>query len=507
MAFNSVFFILVFLPVALIGYHVLAASPLHRLRLPFLILMGLGFYARSQVYYVPLLLGSVLFNYLLGVGIARTADRPATQRLIVATGVIVDAGLLLYLKYFAAIFNSIAAPETPLHIIAPLAISFFTFQQIGFLVDVARGRTQPGGFISYLGFVSFFPQLLAGPISLHQEVAPQLAGRPARGRVLENILVGLVIFSLGLFKKTVIADTAALIADPIFDGAAAGSAPHLLAAWGAAATYTLQIYFDFSGYSDMAIGVARMFGILLPLNFFSPFRSRSIAELWQRWHMTLGRFVRVYIFQPLAIPLTRFAAARDLGRWPGHAVTTLVPTFLSMLVIGTWHGPNWTFVLFGAMHGSFMVINESYNFATRKKRRKKPDTKAMLILYNVLTVLAFTLAEVPFRSADVPAAMRIFAGMIGLGGSAPALTATMGWSMAAMILIGGLIAWTLPNTEQIMTRVRPALDWDKWGKVDPARVTIAFRFSPVWYAYAAVALFFGIAFIQRGSQAFIYFNF
>lgn len=514
MTFNSISFLFIFLPLALLGYHLSARFLPNAFRLLFLIAAGLAFYGRSSITYVPLLLGSALFNYLLAIGITRTRDRPGLKNALVWVGVAADIGLLLYFKYFGAIFNSVTEVfgrgGDPLRIVTPLAISFYTFQQVAFLLDVARGRTVVGGPIRYLAFVSFFPQLLAGPISLHQEIDPQLAVKPPRGRAFENILIGLVIFSLGLFKKTVIADTAALWADPIFDHAAGGAHPGLFPAWAGAITYTLQIYFDFSGYSDMAIGVARMFGILLPLNFFSPFRSRSIAELWQRWHMTLGRWVRIYIFQPMAVPLTRFAVARDLGKWSGHAVDTLIPLFISMLVIGTWHGPNWTYVLFGAMHGTFQIINEVYNFKTRKARRKKPDSSRMLAFYTFLTVLAFTLAEVPFRSPDVPTAMRIFGGMAGFYGSgltgASWLT-TDGAANIFIIVLLFLIIYLLPNTEQMMLRFRPALEWDKWQKVDPAAIALQFRFSPAWIGYAALTLFLGMAFISRGTQKFIYFNF
>jgi D-alanyl-lipoteichoic acid acyltransferase DltB (MBOAT superfamily) len=247
-------------------------------------------------------------------------------------------------------------------------------------------------------------------------VAPQLAVRPDRQRIAQNLLIGLVIFSFGLFKKTVFADTAALWADPVFNAAQSGGHPGFFLSWGGAFTYTLQIYFDFSGYSDMAIGVARMLGIVLPLNFYSPLRSTSISELWRRWHMTLSRFVRMYIFQPLIIPLTRTVADRGYGRWKAFSVSMLLPTFLSMLIIGTWHGPNWTYVTFGLMHGAFMCINEVYNAITRKRRRGKQETRTTLFVYGLLTLLAFVSAEVPFRAESMGAAWQIFAGMVGLHG-------------------------------------------------------------------------------------------
>ena len=198
---------------------------------------------------------------------------------------------------------------------APLAISFYTFQQISFLVDVARGKVELEGLVRYMSFVAFFPTLLAGPITLYSEMGPQLGIRPQRKGVAQNLLIGLIIFSLGLFKKTVLADTIGLWVDPIFAACTKAAHRDFFLGWGTAFAYTLQIYFDFSGYCDMAIGVARMLGIVLPLNFFSPLRSTSISDLWRRWHMTLGRFVRIYIHQPLSIPLARFAAEKGYGKW------------------------------------------------------------------------------------------------------------------------------------------------------------------------------------------------
>ena len=513
MAFNSVTFLLVFLPLALLAYYGAAATRFHALRLWVLIGLGLAFYGRNQAQYLPLFAASMLANFSVAVILHRLPVAALRRRWLLMVGVCANIGLLLYFKYFTSLLDFglavMGRPESSLGLIVPLAISFFTFQQVAFLVDVARQRTEPGPLVRYLAFVSFFPQLLAGPISLHQEVAPQLAARPTAGQLGGHLLAGLVMFSIGLFKKTVIADTAAQWADPVFAGAATGMAPGFFQAWLGAVTYTLQIYFDFSGYSDMALGVARMFGIVLPLNFFSPFRARSMAELWQRWHMTLGRWVRVYIFQPLAVPLARLAAERNLSRHGAHALATLIPTFVAMLVIGTWHGPNWTFVLFGMMHGTFMCINEIYNFRTRKRRKAQPDSPATLRLYTGLTVLAFVLAEVPFRSVDVPSALRIFAGMVGLHGSG--MHAGV-WSAAtfanlALILVCGWIIYRLPNTAQFLSNAVPALEWAKWREID--RPALEWQFQPrlLWSLVIGGMLFLGFAFLSRGTPTFIYFDF
>jgi alginate O-acetyltransferase complex protein AlgI len=517
LSFNSIIFVLLFLPAAVLGYYALALTPLHRLRLPFLILISLIFYGRAQMSYIPLLLGSIVANYLIAVMIARNMANERATRFWLTLGVFANAGALISFKYLSAVVGSIVGAlghANPLaNLVAPLAISFYTFQQISFLVDVARAKVKLEGIVRYLSFVAFFPTLLAGPITLYSEMGPQLGIRPQRKGVAQNLLIGLIIFSLGLFKKTVFADTIGLWVDPIFAAVHKGSSPGFFLGWGTAFAYTLQIYFDFSGYCDMAIGVARMLGIVLPLNFFSPLRSTSISDVWRRWHMTLGRFVRVYIHLPLSIPLARLAAEKGYSKWTALTVSMFLPTFLSMLIIGTWHGPSWTYVVFGAMHGTFMVTNELYNALTRKKRHKTKATRGAIFCYGLLTLLAFVTAEVPFRSETVGDAVRIFAGMAGLHG----LGFTQNWSafsapngsgmMLLMVTFGLLVVYLLPNTEQIMENVHPALEWEKWRMVDPARLRFTFRFTPAGIALAGLALFLGFAFISRGSANFIYFKF
>jgi alginate O-acetyltransferase complex protein AlgI len=256
-----------------------------------------------------------------------------------------------------------------------------------------------------------------------------------------------------------------------------------------------------------------MLGIVLPLNFFSPFRSTSISELWRRWHMTLSRFVRVYIYQPISIPLARFASQNDYGKWTTMAVSVFLPAFLSMLIIGAWHGPNWTYLVFGAMQGAFIVTDEIHSAMARKRRRKKPDTRVAVFCYGLLTFLAFASSSVPFRSETMRDALRIFAGMAGLHG----LGLTHSWSvfvapngggvMLLILIFGLLIVYLLPNTEQIMDRVHPALEWEKWRIVDPARLRFTFSFTATQISLASLALFLGFAFISRGSTKFIYFKF
>jgi alginate O-acetyltransferase complex protein AlgI len=515
MSFNSVLFIFGFLPATVIGYYSIALSRLHWFRLPFLILATATFYARGSSQFLILLVASVAANYAVGTLIA--GSKGFLERFWLWIGVAGNLAVLLWFKYaifVASNLNMIFDSDFKVEQVAlPLGISFYTFQQIAFLVDTSRRQFEKPGLINYFAFVLFFPQLLAGPISLAREIVPQMKIRPIWSSVPANILIGLTIFGLGMFKKTVVADTAALWATPIFQGAAAGASPAALVAWGGALAYTLQIYFDFSGYSDMAIGIARMFGILLPLNFHSPLRSKSIIDLWRRWHITLGRFVQTYFFQPIAVPLARFCSDRGLGDGVSVAVSILLPTFLALVIIGAWHGGNWTFVLFGAMHGSFMVINEAWNYLTKKRRKGHIIPHWRKVLAGALTLLAFVIAAVPFRSADVTTAMRVWTGMAGfnLGPDAwnewPVLTPLGAWGLYPLIGLGFLCVYFLPNTQQIMARITPALEWSKWRKVDPAIFGFEWRPTVSWSIAGGAVLMIGIIFVARGSTQFVYFAF
>jgi alginate O-acetyltransferase complex protein AlgI len=516
MSFNSELFIFGFLPAVVLGYYALALTCLHVMRLPFLILATLVFYARSSAQFLPLLMGSVAANYICGVLIQKL-PRPWNKSAL-WIGVSANVAALLWFKYADFLVDSISSAlglDVALGRIAlPLAISFYTFQQIAHLVDLARGRVEAPRAIDYFAFILFFPQLLAGPISLSREMMPQLHERPMARAALGNILIGLIIFGIGLFKKTVIADSFALWTGPMFDEAAKGATPSFLAAWGGVFAYTNQVYFDFSGYSDMAIGAARMFGILLPLNFHSPLRASSILELWRRWHITLGRFVQSYIYQPIAVPLTRLAAKLNAGKGGTLALATLVPTFVSMVIIGSWHGANWTFVVFGAMHGFFMVVNEVWNFVMKARRKKMAAAKpARTLPWGVpLTFLCFALTIVPFRSADLATSGRIFSAMFGFEGPQPwqawpVLKPIGAWGLFPLVVLGIAVMWLMPNTQQILGRVTPALEWARWRKIAPSPIRFEWRPSALPTLLAGIVLLLGIVFIARGSTQFIYFGF
>lgn len=517
MLFNSIVFIFAFLPITLAGYWALAATGRHRPRLMWLAATSLFFYGFWAPRYVLLLLFAMAVNYGLAWALQRGNDGHGSRRPILVLGVGFNLALLFYFKYFNFFIdnlNALTGSEVVVgRIILPLAISFFTFQKIALLFDLYRRKVTLGPVTDFVTFVLFFPQLIAGPIVHYSELAPQLAEKPRVSEATRHILFGLVIFAIGLFKKTVIADSAALYATPLFDAARDGGSIGMVGAWVAASCYTLQIYFDFSGYSDMAIGLARMFGVLLPLNFHSPLRARNMAEVWRRWHMTLSRFVQSYIFQPISTPLARFAAEHFPGRIPFLLVSTLLPTFLSMVIIGAWHGAAWNFFIFGAMHGVFIGTYELWNALTKKRRRKKPQGRLGIVSAHLITVLCFVLAQVPFRAADTHVTGRMLGAMLGLDGG---VGATLDWialvpfgapGAIAMLVIGWLIVAVMPNTQQFMALTTPALEWAKWRKIDPPMVPLTWRPTIGWCVVTGLVLFFGVAFIMRGTTEFIYFNF
>ncbi|GAA5481737.1 MBOAT family O-acyltransferase [Haloferula sargassicola] len=448
MLFNSYTYLLLFLPVAAVAFHLMIGP----WRLPrraafgWLVVMSLIYYGYWNPAYLPLITASCLANYYFGRYLGRH-HAPRGKRML-AAGVAANLALLGYYKYtglFAATLRGIGGwPEHIPSIVLPLGISFFTFQQIAYLVDAYRNETREYHFIDYLLFVTFFPQLIAGPIVHHGEMMPQFTRQRPLSRWNRDFPVGLVFLVVGLFKKVVIADNLAPIASALFGVAEHGDRSLTMAeAWTGAIAYALQIYFDFSGYSDMAIGSARFFGIRLPLNFDSPYQAASIIDFWRRWHMTLSRFLRDYLYIPLGG--NRLGPARRYGN-----------LMLTMLLGGLWHGANWTFVAWGGIHGLLLCLNHGW-FHFRKARglRALPGPVAI-----GLTFAATLVAWVFFRASDFSAASRLLASMFGAEGFGrwPDKALRVAPSNAPIKLIPVLLAcWFLPNTQQLMVRFRPAL--------------------------------------------------
>ncbi|PQO47860.1 MBOAT family O-acyltransferase [Blastopirellula marina] len=517
MLFNSLLFVFGFLPVVLIGFWILLRLSLRWVLIPYLVCISLLFYGVWNPAYILLLVGSVVVNYLIGLRIASEANRDRSTGLTLTLGVLVNLLLLGYYKYtgfFIEVTNDVLGLSNDIpRIILPLAISFYTFQQIAWLIDVSRREVKPEGIGRYTTFVIFFPQLIAGPIVHYRELIPQFFGRRFGRYWTANIVVGLVIFSIGLFKKAVIADSAALYSSPIFDAVHGGQNVGLGLGWTAAMCYTIQLYFDFSGYSDMAIGLARMFFIKLPPNFHSPLRATSIADYWRRWHMTLQRFIAGYMFQPLALPLARFAATKGLGRWPSFWVTLALPTLFIFIAVGFWHGAGMTFIVFGLMHGIYLTINEAWRLHYKKRRKKDPPRLVHNSAYWLLTLVAVAFANVMFRAESVSDAVNIWFGMVQIHqvvGFAQVLPYTLSECVSkplVLILLSSFLIFLCPNTQQIMGRYSPVFDWADWKSVAPSFFKFQFRLTVGWALVFGVVLFLGIAFISRGQTEFIYFNF
>ena len=366
--------------------------------------------------------------------------------------------------------NTLLGSSIPIvNIVLPLGISFFTFTQIAFLVDVRRGGVIEPNPVHYLLFVTYFPHLIAGPVLHHKEMMPQFRNSATYQFNWENMAVGSSIFAIGLAKKVLLADGVAGYVGPVFDAAGHGESVDFFEAWGGALAYTFQLYFDFSGYSDMAIGLSRMFGVVLPLNFHSPYKARSIADFWRRWHMTLSRFLRDYLYIPLG------------GNRNGSARRSL-NLFLTMTLGGLWHGAGWTFVIWGMLHGGFLIINNVWSTLTINIIPNSFFTRHLTnFLALVMTFIAVVVAWVFFRASSIDAALHILAGMAGLNGVPlpgrallggdvvtilEGLGVSFGWPgplfggfQHAIWLVGLLaVVWFCPNTQEIMGKFRPALE-------------------------------------------------
>ncbi len=440
MLFNSQPFILGFLPLTLAAVFAAGRLAGPRAALGCLIAASLVFYAWWKPPFVALLAGSILGNYLCGQAIARAAraGRAGAAGRWLAAGVAGNLGLLGSFKYagflaatMAALFGR-QAPE--LRIFLPLAISFFTFQQIMYLADRRDPALPDPGFLGYAAFVAFFPHLIAGPIVRPREIIPQLLAPDLARPRIAALCEGSTLFLLGLAKKLVLADLFARFADTGFDAAAHGAALSFFSAWYATAAYGLQIYFDFSGYSDMAIGLARMLNVRFPLNFDSPYKSRDIAEFWRRWHITLGGFLRDYLYIPL-------------GGSRGGGWLQARNLMLTMLACGLWHGAAWRFVLWGGLHGLYLAVHRLWRGAQGRWNQGRWNQGRVGHLpgpvAQALTLLAVLAAWVPFRAAGLRVAGSVLAGLVGLHGIAlPAMIVTwapvLGWIARPVPLLAHL---------------------------------------------------------------------
>ncbi len=501
--FNSYVFIFAFLPVALAGFFALGRFG-RRAALVWLTGASLVFYGWWNPAFLPLLGVSVLGNFAVSRLLLATVERPRLQGWLLGGAVALNLAALVHYKYLAAMLGflrlhgvvELAFADPAL----PLGISFFTFTQIGYLAD-CRGALpvvrRGSGWLDYALFVTFFPHLIAGPVLHHREIMPQFA-EPGNFRPIgTNIAVGLGFFTLGLLKKCLLADPTGVVVAPGFAHAAALP---LFASWQVALSYSLQLYFDFSGYSDMAVGLARMFNLRFPVNFNSPYKARSVIEYWQRWHITLTRYLTQYLFNPMAMALLRRRAARGLpvGRAAqataaGFAVTLALPLCVTMGLAGVWHGAGWTFLVFGLLHGVYLSVNHAWRIAA-------PATARPGAAFSVgLTYLAVLAGAVIFRAPDLSTAFDLLTGMVGMHG--------MGWAIPVdgkgqgrlvldIVWLGLLyaIVWGAPNTQEILGEAQSRASAMRW------------RLSLPWALGFGVAAAVGLLSIG-GTGEFLYFRF
>lgn len=459
MLFSSSYFLFIFLPITVLVVSLLGHFAGRSAALIGLIIASLIFYSWWNPPYLLLIGASITVNFALGLALMQSRSKA-----VLAIAVIFNLGLLGYYKYagfFTDIANDLFGTQIAAgDILLPLAISFFTFQQIAYQVDVYEGKIRSKNFAHYSLFVCFFPQLIAGPIVHHREVTPQFEDKSAFRLTAPNVLAGSVLFTIGLFKKVVVADGLDPYADALFD--APLLQPTLIDAWAGTLAYGFQIYFDFSAYTDMAMGLARFFNIRLPINFFSPYKALNIIDFWRRWHITLSRFLRDYLYIPLG------------GNRKGRTRRYL-NLFVTMLLGGLWHGASWTFVAWGALHGIYLVINHAW----RKLRQQfaigpSHSTSLSRGAARLITFLAVMVAWTFFRADSFSDAFAVLYGMVGMngivlsqalsesiGGVTFGLTtgetllgdpALFGW---LAVLLG--VVWFAPNAQEITKAWQPYL--------------------------------------------------
>ncbi|RYG17050.1 MAG: MBOAT family protein [Chitinophagaceae bacterium] len=418
MLFNSYEFIFFFLPISIVMFYLIGRKN-HRYACLWLTAVSFLFYSIWSLNSLPVLVLSIVVNYCFGKGIFRS--KSVGKKHFLVGGIIFNLLTLCYFKYSNFFLENVnillssnnSTQFTLLNIILPIGISFFTFTQIAYLIDCYDRNISEYDFYQYCLFVTFFPHLIAGPLINHKNMMPQFSDPEVYRFKWSNFQIGIAFFSIGLSKKLLLADQFAPFADALFNSAKSGTEPQLLLSWLGSLSYTFQLYFDFSGYSDMAIGLSLFFGIYLPINFNAPFKAKNIIDFWQRWHMTLTNYIGRYLYTPFTLLMTRRASRKN--QLMKSLYKLVIPTLVTFTLIGFWHGPSWHYVGFGLMHGIFIVINHLW-----KKRSYLKNTDQFLTLTKyiswLVTFLAVNCSFVMFRSEDIPTSIKIYKGLIGVNG-------------------------------------------------------------------------------------------
>jgi D-alanyl-lipoteichoic acid acyltransferase DltB (MBOAT superfamily) len=521
MLFNSYAFLFVFLPVTLLGYQL--AGRFHRKAVvAWLGFMSCAFYAYWHPAFLIVLVSSIAFNYLASLLIAGRIPNKVPTVAWLWVAIAGNLGALGYFKYFFPLLNFLGSfsPAHPhwLNVALPLGISFFTFTQIAFLVDLQQGVAKQQDIVSYVLFVTFFPHLIAGPILHHKEMMPQFQQDRRYQLRLDDLAVGFSWFILGLSKKVLLADSFSRTSDLVFavHGPVAASL-----AWRGVLCYMLQIYFDFSGYSDMALGLARMFSIDFPLNFNSPYKASSMIDFWQRWHITLSQYINAYLFTPIQLQIRsrRRAANKPVNRAAlstpqGFFAMIATPTLISMFIAGIWHGAGLQFLIYGLLHGFYITVNHAWNMYQQKlenEGRIKPrgpvyarlrhGASVLLTFTCVLTTWVFFHAD---STRDACTLLRSMAFGYRHQPLATIPTDPAGAKLLFALVAGYLVIWLMPNTQQILSHFKPSLHPEL---VQPDRlVSLFWKPNLVWALGLSYLFFFALVRLQVPST-FLYFQF
>lgn len=495
MLFTTSHFAFLFLPIVAIGFFLLGRA--QRVAAAWLGLASIFFYGYWMPAYVVLLLVSIATNYGIGVAIGRLRDRSRdsatdNSRLVLLAGLVFNLGLLSYFKYahfFLDTLHALSSLNLPTaHVALPIGISFFTFTQIAFLVDTYQKGTREYRCIHYLLFVTYFPHLVAGPVLHHAQMMPQFSDPAIYRASPVNIAAGLTLFALGLVKKIVVADCIAPYADAVFDAAAAGQSVTPHEAWIGALAYSFQLYFDFSGYSDMAVGLSMIFGVRLPYNFASPYRATNIADFWRRWHMTLSAFLRDYLYIALG------------GNRRGR-LRRQVNLMVTMLLGGLWHGANWTFVVWGGLHGLYLVVQHAFGSGVTRALTRFVPSQIVSLLGWFITMLVVVVAWVFFRATDFSAAGSILNAMRSIDFTAGLNLALMNSGLSAsrgvcLIAICLLLATWPANSNRIFER-----------HLEACCRSASLTWISIGGGVTAIAALVFVNELRASTSPFIYFNF
>ncbi len=525
MLFNSYPFLFVFLPVTLIGYQI--AGHFHRRAVViWLGLASLGFYAYWKPAFLVLLLCSIGFNYLAAALISRQIQNAVPSRVWLWVAIAANLAALCYFKYLFPLLGFVSRtlhasyPAYPSHhwtkVLLPLGISFFTFTQIAYLIDLQQGIAIPGDLFSYLLFVTFFPHLIAGPILHHKSIMPQFQQNRRYRLQMNDLAVGATWFTMGLIKKVVLADSLAPTANIVFG--AKGAVP-VGVAWLGVITYAFQLYFDFSGYSDMACGLARLFSIDFPLNFSSPFKATNIIDFWARWHITLTQYITSYLYSPLQIIISKRRqeqgkkVSRKAQATPeGFRNMIAVPTMLTMGIAGVWHGAGFQFLIFGLLHGFYITCVHAWRTFFRRTEAELAALTPFRKRLNHVTAVALTFSavvfsDVFFRASNTREALKLLRRMLGLHVAVAAKPVVFEsfTRPVVLLLVAGLICWFMPNTQQILVRYKPALELTA---ADGKKRFLPIYWKPnlVWGLAIGVLFMLGLIHAQDPST-FLYFQF